>query len=482
MNSNRSEIILYSSTPMTIQQPQSKAKPAFPPIAYIGAGILLIGMTSFGWQTVSHWFAPTPQLVGDRTSIGDYPLLPNPENTDAKEGSKAFALKNFSAATTFFEEALRKNANDPETRIYLNNAKSMEQGTLKIAVSIPASTDVNGSKEVLRGVAQAQQEVNDAGGIGGKKLIVMLANDDSDTQVAQQLAQTFVDNKDILGVVGHLASSVTLATAPIYDQGKLPLISPVSSAVQLSNKSPYVFRTVPSDYTAARSLGDYMLNHLRLKKAVVYFNSSSDYSKSLKGEFNTAIALQGGQVVTEFDLSDSGFNPRTSLEQARQKGAEVIMLASNTGMLDKALQVVQLNQKQLPILGGDDIYSPKTLDIGREQGLGLTVAIPWHSLGGSSADFSGRASKLWGGAQVNWRTVTAYDAVQSFIVALKKQPNPSREGVQSALASRDFSAQGASSVIQFLPSGDRNSTIQLVSITKGNRSGFGYDFVPIQTK
>jgi branched-chain amino acid transport system substrate-binding protein len=468
---------------MTIQQPQSKAKPTFPPIAYIGAGILLIGMTSLGWQTVSHWFAPTTQLVGDRTSIGDYPLLPNSENTDAKEGSKAFALKNFSAATSFFEEALRKNANDPETRIYLNNARGMEQGTLKIAVSIPASTDVNSSKEVLRGVAQAQQEVNDAGGIGGKKLIVMLANDDSDTQVAQQLAQTFVDNKDILGVVGHLASSVTLATAPTYDQGKLPLISPVSSAVQLSNKSPYVFRTVPSDYTAARSLADYMLNHLRRKKAVVYFNSSSDYSKSLKGEFNTAIALQGGQVVTEFDLSNPSFSPRESLEQAHGKGAEVIMLASNTGMLDKALQVVQLNQKQLPMLGGDDIYSPKTLDIGREQGLGLTVAIPWHSLGASSADFANRASKLWGGAQVNWRTVTAYDAVQSFIVAFKKHPfTPSREGVQAALTSRDFSAQGASSVIQFLPSGDRNSTIQLVAITKGNRSGFGYDFVPMQTK
>ncbi len=110
------------------------------------------------------------------------------------------------------------------------------------------------------------------------------------------------------------------------------------------------------------------------------------------------------------------------------------------------------------------------------------AAIPWHSLGTSSADFASRASKLWGGAQVNWRTVTAYDAVQSFIGALKKQPNPTREGVQSALASKDFSAQGASSVIQFLPSGDRNSTIQLVSISKGNRSGFGYDFVPIQRK
>ena len=468
---------------MTTQTSKSNVHSTLPPIAYIGIGLSLIGIASFGWNLI---FGPRPvlQSIGDRTTIGDHYLAPNPENSDTQQGVQAFALKNFTAATAFYEEALRKNANDPETRIYLNNSKTLEQSqsSLEIAVSVPMGTNIDVSKEILRGVAQAQQEINDAGGIGGKKLLVMLANDDGNTQVAQQLAQTFIENKNILGVVGHIASNVTLATAPTYDQGKLPLISPVSSAVQLSNKSPYVFRTVPSDYTAARSLADYMLKHLRRKKAVVYFNSTSDYSKSLKGEFNTAIALQGGQVVTEFDLANPSFSPRQSLEQSQRKGAEVIMMASNTDTLDKAIQVMQVNQKRLPILGGDDVYSPKTLDIGREQGVGMTVAIPWHSLGAGSADFTNRASHLWGGAQVNWRTVTAYDAVQSFMGALKKQSNPTREAVQAALRSTDFSAQGASSAIQFLPSGDRNSSIQLVTVTQGNRSGFGYDFVPIQSK
>jgi branched-chain amino acid transport system substrate-binding protein len=52
------------------------------------------------------------------------------------------------------------------------------------------------------------------------------------------------------------------------------------------------------------------------------------------------------------------------------------MLAANTETLDKALQLVQVNQKPLTLLGGDDVYTLKTLEIGREQAVGMVVAVP----------------------------------------------------------------------------------------------------------
>jgi branched-chain amino acid transport system substrate-binding protein len=450
-----------------------------PPIVFILAGVLCIaGLNVFFPQPQEGNTTSPNRSIQDRLSFGDKLLITDNATTDKKLGIQAYAKGDFNQAITSFQSSLKQSPNDPESLIYLNNARSMNQNALKIAVSVPIGSDLNAAKEILRGVAQSQQEFNTTDVMGDKKLIVEIANDDNDSKVAKQLAQNFVDQPEVLGVIGHYASNVTLETAPIYDKGQLTLISPISSAVQLSNRSRFVFRTVPSDYTAARSLADYMLSRLHHQKAVVYFNSKSDYSQSLKAEFSTAIALQGGQLVAEYDLSNSTFSARDSLQQAQRQGAEVIMLAANTGTLDKALQVVQSNPQHLPILGGDDMYAPKTLDVSHEQGVDMVIAIPWHGLAAGSIIFANRSRHLWG-AEVNWRTVTAYDATQALITASQKVASPNRSTINADLTSPNFTAQGASSSIRFLPSGDRSSSIQLVNIAKGKRSGFGFDFVPI---
>ena len=78
---------------------------------------------------------------------------------------------------------------------------------------------------------------------------------------------------------------------------------------------------------------------------------------------------------------------------------------------------------------------------------------------------------------MNWRTVMAYDAAQALAAAIAR--NPSRQGVQQALADSGFSAPGATSEVRFLPSGDRNQAVQLVTVQAGDRTSFGFEFVPI---
>jgi branched-chain amino acid transport system substrate-binding protein len=451
-----------------------------PPIVFILTGVACIaGLYGLFPSIQGTEISSQTDSIQGRVSFGEKLLIEADATAEKRAGVRAYAKGDFKEAIASFEASLKKFPNDPESLIYLTNARSMNQNALEIAVSVPIGSDLNASKEILRGVAQSQQEFHGAAGAEGKKLIVEIANDDNDSGIAQQLAQLFVGQSKVLGVVGHYASNVTLATAPVYDKGQLTSISPISSAVQLSSKSRFVFRTVPSDSTAAKSLADYMLGQLHKTKAVVYFNSKSDYSQSLKEEFSKAIALQGGQLVTEYDLADSVLSARESLQKAQQQGAEVIMLAANTATLDKALQVVQSNSKHLPILGGDDVYAPKTLDVCREKGLGMVIAIPWHSLAPGSVPFATRAQRIWG-AEVNWRTVTAYDATQSLVAAFEKLSHPDRSTVHDEIISSNFMAQGASSPIRFLPSGDRISSIQLVTVAKGARSGFGFDFVPIK--
>jgi branched-chain amino acid transport system substrate-binding protein len=418
----------------------------------------------------------SPQALTQRLSWGERTLFPGPIATEKQAGIEAIAAGDYDQAVQQFEAALQQSRNDPEALIYLNNARIQGQETYAIAISLPIDSDPNAALEMLRGIAQAQDEINQAGGIQGVPLAVLLANDGNDPEVAKTVAQALVEDPSILGVVGHYASDVTLSTTEIYNQGALVAISPVSTSVQLTGAGDYIFRTVPSDYVAARALADYMLTQRQAQTVAVFYNPQSAYSQSLKSEFVTAVSLGGGQVTQEFDLSDPQFNAVQAVDQATQAGAEVLALLPNSGTLNAALQVVQNNRAQLMVLGGDDVYSPTTLEGAAASGEGMVVAVPWHVQAQSQTSFPQTSRQLWGG-DVNWRTAMTYDAAQALIAGLSQ--SPSRTGVQQALRASGFAADGATGKVSFLPSGDRNQAVQLVTIQAGSRSGFGFDFVPI---
>jgi branched-chain amino acid transport system substrate-binding protein len=94
-----------------------------------------------------------------------------------------------------------------------------------------------------------------------------------------------------------------------------------------------------------------------------------------------------------------------------------------------------------------------------------------------NSPFAQESRKLWGG-DVNWRTAMAYDAAMTLVAGLKN--GDSRQGLLAALAQPGFSMNGATGVVKFLPSGDRNQPMQLVKVEAGGRSGYGFDFVPAQ--
>lgn len=436
------------------------------------SGVRLDGLNQRQEQSVS-----VPDMnVETRISLGEKILVTANSAPDKQAGVQAFANGDFSTAIARLQSSLQQNRNDPEALIGLNNARIGKGKSYTIAVSVPISSDLNGALEMLRGVAQAQDETNQAGGVNGVPLKVAIADDGNIPGLSKQIAAALVKNPEVLGVVGPYASDVSLETAPVYQAGELVIISPISTSVKLSGASRYFFRTVPSDYVAARALSEYALTKLKRKVAAVFFNSRSSYSQSLKSEFVTALSLGGGQTVSEFDLADPSFSATQSVDTAIRQGAEVLMLATSTSTLDKALQIVQINRQRLSLLAGDDVYTPKTLEIGSAAAKGMVVSVPWHIDGTPNSTFPRRSKAYWGG-DVNWRTALSYDATLALITAMRQ--NPTRTGVQQVLASSSFTAAGASGTVRFLPSGDRNATVQLVTITAGSRSGTGYDFVPI---
>jgi len=440
----------------------------------------------------------TPTSIQSRLSSGER-ILSHQEG-DAKkpafeqaknEGVKAIAAKKYVLAAEKLRSALSIYPNAPETLIYLNNTWiSEDEKTYTIAVSTPLDDKQDGLA-VLRGVAQAQKEINESGGINGIRLKVLVADDDNQGAVAQQIASELAKKPEVLGVIGHFSSSTTLAAKEAYDREKLPAISSSSSSVELSKKD-YVFRTVPNDASTASALAEYMLNTLKRQKVAVFFNDApqSSYSRSLSSTLIREVEQNNGNVVAQFDFSKANFDPAESVKQATQSGAEVLMLAASSDDFSDVYKVIESNNGQLELLGGDELYNIKMLQNDEVKDFGkfstnMVVGAVWDSLvtpdpKNGDSEFNLRAEQLWQG-KVNWFTAMAYDATKVFAEAIKR--DPSREGIHKVLSDTNFSTPGASRPIQFTSEGDRIGKVNLFQVKSGSSPRYssktGYDFIPI---
>ncbi|KAM3091815.1 protein kinase domain-containing protein [Phormidesmis sp. 146-35] len=449
----------------------------------IAAGIgATAAVTLATWTGVRNFVPPTASPIArpgsDQISFGERVLAPGITAPLKQEAAEQLTAGKLPLAATLLEKARRMNRFDPEALIYLNNIRIGEKKSYTIGVAVPLSTQPSTSAEVLRGVAQAQTQVNQSGGINGVQLKVAIATDDSQPELAKEVAASFAADSNLLGVVGHGTSDTTLAAAKIYESEELVAISPISSAVQLSGFSPYMFRTMPSDQAPAKKLTEYMVTQLKKRKAAVFYNSGSTYSKSLKDAFKDALYYSGkGQVIEEVDLSKPDFNPVDSVEDVIKKGAEVMMLAPNQEFFERTLLVVDANQNRLPLLAGDAFYLPKTLQVGGKAVSGMTLAVPAYQADIDRSPFQKQAKTLWGD-RVNWRTVLSYDATQALIGAM--QQSPTRSGIRRVLADPKFSVMGALHPVSFSPKGDRPTELAIVKVMP-MRSGKKFEFKSVST-
>lgn len=419
----------------------------------------------------------TTAIATQNLSWGEKILTPGAVQPTKQKGVDAFAAQAYQEAVTALEAARQTEKSDPETLIYLNNARIGTMPAHAIAVAVPLGDTFNSALEILRGVAQAQTQVNQGGGINGVPLKVAIANDNNRLDLAQTLATTLVQRSEVLGVVGHGTSDTTLAAGKVYQAGELVMVAPVSSAVQLSSLGNYIFRVMPSDRFTARALCNYLLTRLKKQRVAIFYSSNSQYSQSLSSEFKNALFYGNqGQVVAEFDLSGPDFNAYETVEQAIAQKAEVIMLAAPGQVSERALQVVQMNRKRLPVLAGDSIYTKKTLQVGGEAAVGMVVAVPSNVLGNTRLPIQKQAKQLWG-QEIDWRAALAYESTQTLVAAMQR--DPSRRGIQQTLAAPNFKAAGAVGSVSFSPTGDREGVVQLVQVAPVPKQPQVYQFKPI---
>jgi branched-chain amino acid transport system substrate-binding protein len=416
--------------------------------------------------------------LATRKSEGEKLLIAAETNADKAQAIAAIAKKDYATAVSKWEESLNKQRSDPEVLIYLNNAKIGEQKSLTIAVSVPIGGNLNVAKEILRGVAQAQTEVNSQGGINAVPLKIVIVNDDNKIEVGKKVAQALVQDQSILAVIGHNSSEVSIAAAPTYQAGGLVMMSSTSIAKELSGLGSYIFRTVPSVRFQADALSQYAVKKQNKKNIGICLNSTAKASQSIKEDFTAAVFADGAKISrVNCDLSSPDFNADQVIQEMLNDRVDALLLSPGVEKIEKGVEVAVIARNRLLLLADSTMYTFKTLQLGQGAIADMVITVPWHPEFLINNPFGGNAVKLWGG-DVNWRSATSYDATLAIAGGLRK--NSTRAGLQQTLSSNTFELEGAAGKIAFQPSGDRANPAILVKVSKGDRAGVGYDFVPLR--
>ncbi|MFO0164763.1 MAG: ABC transporter substrate-binding protein [Microcystis sp.] len=405
-------------------------------------------------------------------SLGEEILLKtNRQDNIIEQGRQAFKNKEYKQAIQLFKQSLDRLPNNPEIRIYYNNARAayQDRNPLKIATSVPLGNNPEIAQEILRGIALLQQELNDeqANNPDFHFLQVLVANDNNSPEDAKDRAEKFVKDPSIIAVVGHNASAASEAAKDIYVPGKIVALSPTSFSPKISGNG-YIYKMVPDLETFATTLSEYIREQTdkliiqNPTNLICYDNRSGDNYNFAKKYKNILLGQHFQKVIKDADF-DCNIEPKNNLDEQEiyQKIAQyqvnILMVAPYVNDLKRAVSIFKqrpAQQLNLVILGSPTFQSYLTLAEGEQGVENLVITVPWYDLTRDNYIHS-----FWQNKINVWRTPMAYDSTKVILTALRKLYQQGqkfdRESLNQVLRD-DFSIEGMTGTVRFDENGVRN--------------------------
>ena len=328
-----------------------------------------------------------------------------------------------------------------------------------------------------KGAVLAVEEINAAGGVLGKQLELITEDDQSKSGEAATVVKKLISRDKVIAVVGEVASSRSLEAAPICQNAKVPMISPSSTAPEVTSTGDYIFRVCYIDPFQGTVMAKFAKDTLKLRKVALLTSVSSAYSVGLAKYFKERFAADGGTVVLEQRYSEGDKDFRAQLTAIKAANVEGIFVP---GYYTEAALVCRQARDlgmTLPLFGGDGWESPELTQIGGKsvEGTHFVTHYSPENKDPFVAAFNDRFQKRWGN-ETDTLTGLGYDAVMLLVDALKRAGTTDNGKLRDALAgTKNF--KGVTGIITL--DAQRNPTKSaVILVVKDGKFQFVESIVP----
>ena len=255
-----------------------------------------------------------------------------------------------------------------------NNKPGADANEIKIGINYELSGEVaTYGQSSVEGIELAIKQINDNGGIDGKKIKLIKYDNKSEPAEATSLATKLMTQDKVVAVMGPATSGSFKATIPVATKNKIPVASGSATAddvtVDATGLKEYAFRICFSDSYQGTAMANYAKSKLNSTKAAIISDSSSDYAKGLAANFIQTFEAGGGSIVAHesYVSGDSDFN--AIITTIKTKDFDVLFIP---GYYNEAGLIIKQARDQgikVPILGADGFDSPVLLELAGAQAL-----------------------------------------------------------------------------------------------------------------
>lgn len=339
---------------------------------------------------------------------------------------------------------------------------------VKIGVFMSMTGDTaNFGISSTNGIKMAADEINKAGGINGRQVELDVQDDRSDPSEAATIVTKFVTQDGVNAILGEVASSRSIAAAPIAQNAKIPMLTPSSTNPEVTKKGDYIFRSCFIDPVQGAAIAQFAAKSLGKKRAGIMVDRKNDYSTGLEKVIAATFTKMGGEMVVtqSYQAGDQDFNAQiTSIKGANP---DVIFVPGYYG--DVALFAKQARDKgvTVPLVGGDGWDAKQLYDIGGKalNGSYFTNHYSPYDTDPAVVKFVGDYKNLYG-AIPDALAATAYDAARIMFDAIKRANSLDGKAIRDALAAtKDF--PGVTGVVTFNADRDAVKPIVMIEIKDG---------------
>ncbi len=350
--------------------------------------------------------------------------------------------------------------------IVSTGCQSKQHDTIKIGIAGPMTGDqAKMGMDFRNGATLAVEEWNQKGGVLGKKIELIVSDDQHDPKQAVSIANKMI-NDGVVGVIGHFNSSCSIPASDVYNRSGIPMITPGSTNPQLTDKGyKNVFRVCGRDDQQGKIGAIFVIEQLKLKNVAILHDKTT-YGQGLADEFKkhigdkAKIVYYGGIVQGDKDF-------KMVLTTVKSKKPDIVFFGGiypEAGLLVKQSRELGLN---VPFLSGDGTIDPKFIEIAgasAAEGTYLTFSPDPKNIP-SAKDFIKNYQSKFG--EIGPYSIYAYDATNILLTAINAANSTDGAAISDKLHSMEFNV--ALGNIKFDSKGDVTVSPYVVWITRNGK-------------
>ncbi len=337
---------------------------------------------------------------------------------------------------------------------------------IKIGFTAPLTGDMANTGENAKAAVEiALDEINQAGGVLGKKLEVVYEDDACSGAAGANAASKLVNTDKVSAILGGMCSSSTLAEAPIAQAAGVTELAFCSTSPSITQSGDYIFRDVPSDFFQANYAAEYLMKNG--KKNVALLTTKDDWGDGLNKAFENAFTKAGGTIVLNDSFDPQAKDLKAQFVKIKVKNPDAVYFVGYTDNSIAGLKQAHDLGIKAQFLGADSWDDTKTWQELGTLGDGAMYTV----IGTNSSDaFKAKMKAKLGKDDIVYCSNYAYDGLKILANAINLAGSTDRVAIKDAMYQTNYTGGVSAREIKFDANGDPTSAMYIVKVVKDGKA------------